>query len=54
MIYGKLNKLAELHGIRLSVESVCQLMARAGYWKFRRGGTVCAHPMCEPPLEASK
>ena len=41
------EKLAELHGIRLSVESARQLMMRAGYWKPRRGGTVCAHPMRE-------
>lgn len=41
------EKLAELHGIRLSVESARQLMMRAGYWKPKRGGTVCAHPMRE-------
>lgn len=41
------EKLAELHGIHLSVESTRQLMMQAGYWKARRGGTVCAHPMRE-------
>ncbi len=41
------EKLAGSHGMRLSVESVRQLMVRAGYWKPRRGGTVCAHPMRE-------
>lgn len=41
------EKLAELHGIRLSVESTRQLMVRAGYWKPKRGGSVCAHPMRE-------
>ena len=41
------EKLAELHGIRLCVESTRQLMMQAGYWKSRCGGTVCAHPMRE-------
>jgi len=41
------EKLAGSHGIRLSVESVRQMMMRAGYWKPKRGGTVCAHPMRE-------
>ena len=41
------EKLAELHGIQLSVESTRQLMIGAGYWRTRRGGTVCAHPMRE-------
>lgn len=41
------EKLTELHGIWLSVESTRQLMMRAGYWKPRRGGTVCAHRMRE-------
>ena len=41
------EKLAGLHGIRLSVESVRQMMMRAGYWKPKRGGTVRAHPMRE-------
>jgi len=41
------EKLAELHGMQLSVESTRQLMITAGYWKAKRGGTVCAHPMRE-------
>lgn len=41
------EKLAELHGLRLSVESTRQLMIKAGYWHARKGGTVCAHPMRE-------
>ena len=39
------EKLAELHGIHLSVESTRKLMMQVGYWKSRRGGTVCTHPM---------
>jgi transposase len=41
------EKLAELHGIHLSVESTRQLMMQAGYWKSRRGGAVLTHPMRE-------
>jgi len=41
------EKLAELHGIQLSVESTRQMMIGAGYWRTRKGGTVCAHPMRE-------
>ena len=41
------EKLAELHGIQLSVESTRQLMIGAGYWRTRRGDTVCTHPMRE-------
>src|SRR3990167_4405544 len=41
------EKLAELHGIQLSVESTRQMMIVAGYWRTRKGGTVCAHPMRE-------
>jgi len=41
------EKLAELHDIHLSVESTRQLMIGTGYWKTRKGGTVCAHPMRE-------
>lgn len=41
------EKLAELHGIQLSVESTRQLMIRAGYWRTQKGGAVCAHPMRE-------
>lgn len=39
------EKLAELHGIHLSVESTRKLMMQIGYWKSRRGGTVCTRPM---------
>ncbi len=41
------EKLAELHGIKLSVESTRQMMIQAGYWRPKKGGTVCAHPMRE-------
>jgi hypothetical protein len=41
------QKLAELHDIHLSIESTRQMMIGAGYWKSRKGGTVCAHPMRE-------
>ena len=41
------ENLAELHSIRLSVESTRQMMIQASYWKPRRGGTACAHPMRE-------
>lgn len=41
------EKLAELHDIHLSIESTRQMMIGAGYWKARKGGTVCAHPMRE-------
>lgn len=41
------EKLVELHSMHLSVESTRQLMITAGYWKTRRGGGVCAHPIRE-------
>ena len=41
------EKLAELHDVRLSVESTRQSMIEAGYWRTKKGGTVCAHPMRE-------
>ena len=41
------EKLAELHGIQLSVESTRQIMIKVGYWQPKRGVTVCAHPMRE-------
>lgn len=41
------EKLAEVHGVRLSVESIRQLMIKAGYWRPRKGSTICAHPMRE-------
>ena len=39
------EKLAELHGLPLSVESASQIMIVAGYWQPKKGGTVCAYPM---------
>lgn len=41
------EKLDELHGMHLPVESIRQLMIIAGYWKTKRGGVVCAHPIRE-------
>ena len=41
------EKLAELHGIHLSVESARQMMIAAGYWKPGKGATICVHPMRE-------
>jgi transposase len=41
------EKLAERHDLRFSVESTRQLMIKAGYWRTRKGGAVCAHPMRE-------
>jgi len=41
------EKLAELHGIHLSVESARQMMIAEGFWKVKKGSTVCAHPMRE-------
>jgi len=41
------EKLGELHGIGLSVESTRQLMIKADYWRPKKGGTVCVHPMRE-------
>lgn len=41
------EKLAELHGIQLSVESTRQLMIKAGHWQRKKGGDICAHPMRE-------
>lgn len=41
------EKLAELHGIKLSVESTRQLMIAAGYWRPRKGAAICVHPMRE-------
>lgn len=39
------EKLADLHHLHLSVESTRQLMIRAGYWRVKKGGTVCAHSL---------
>jgi hypothetical protein len=41
------EKLTELHGIKLSVESTRQLMIAAGYWHPKKGRAICAHPMRE-------
>jgi len=41
------EKLAELHGIHLSVERARQMMIAEGFWKAKKGSTVCAHPMRE-------
>lgn len=41
------EKLAERHGITLSVESARQLMMAAGYWQPRKGAKACVHPMRE-------
>lgn len=41
------EKLAELHGIELSIESTRQLMIKAGYWHTKKGGGPCTHPMRE-------
>lgn len=41
------EKLAELHEVRLSVETTRQLMIKAGYWRPRKGASICAHPMRE-------
>lgn len=41
------EKLAERHDIHLSVESTRQLMIQTGYWKPKKGGTACTHPLRE-------
>jgi len=41
------EKLAELHDVRLSVETTRQLMIEAGHWHPRKGVSACAHPMRE-------
>lgn len=41
------EKLAELHNIKLSVESTRQLMIKAGYWRPKKGAAICVHPMRE-------
>jgi transposase len=41
------EKLAELHDINLSVETVRQIMIAAGYWKPKKGAAICVHPMRE-------
>lgn len=39
------EKLSEVHGIHLSVETVRQQMIAAGYWKPKRGQSIRAHPL---------
>jgi transposase len=41
------EKLSELHDIQVSVESTRQMMIQAGYWRIKKGGTICTHPMRE-------
>lgn len=41
------EKLAELHEVKLSVETTRQLMIKAGHWRPKKGGPICAHPMRE-------
>ncbi|WP_434782127.1 ISNCY family transposase [Ferrovum myxofaciens] len=41
------EKLAEQHDVKLSVETTRKLMIKAGYWRPRKGGSLCAHPMRE-------
>ncbi len=41
------EKLSGIHDVQLSVESTRQIMIKAGYWRPKKGGTVCAHPMRE-------
>lgn len=42
-----MEKLSEKHGIKLSVETVRQLMIAAGYWRAKKGSKICTHPMRE-------
>lgn len=39
------EKLSEVHGIHLSVETVRQHMIAAGYWKPTRGQSIRTHPI---------
>lgn len=41
------EKLRELHGVALSVETVRQRMIEHGYWKARRGAAIQTHQMRE-------
>lgn len=41
------EKLAQAHGMVFSIESVRQLMIRAGYWHPKKGAKICIHPMRE-------
>lgn len=44
------EKLREVHGVTLSVETVRQQMLLHGYWKARRTTTIRSHPMRERRL----
>lgn len=39
------EKLSEVHGIHLSVETVRQQMIATGYWKPKRGQSIRTHPL---------
>ena len=39
------EKLSEVHGIHLSVETIRQQMIAAGYWTPKRGQSIRAHPL---------
>ena len=41
------EKLTEKHKVKLSVETVRQLMIAAGYWLSKKGSKICTHPMRE-------
>jgi transposase len=41
------EKLTEKHKLRLSVETVRQLMIVAGFWHPQKGSKICTHPMRE-------
>jgi transposase len=41
------EKLTEKHKLRLSVETIRQLMIAAGYWHPKKGSKICTHPMRE-------
>ncbi len=41
------EKLTEKHKLRLSVETVRQLMIVAGFWNPKKGSKICTHPMRE-------
>ena len=41
------EKLTEKHKLRLSVETVRQLMIVAGHWHPKKGSMICTHPMRE-------
>lgn len=44
------EKLREVHGLKLSVETMRQQMVLHGYWKARPGKAVISHPMRERRL----